>query len=78
MEKRDEELINQLVPENEELQKLVKEHREFEVRLQEFNKRLFLTDEENQEKKRLQKLKLAGRDRIEQILREHRAKGKKA
>ena len=75
METKDEELINQLIPENEELQKLVKEHREFEAQLEELNKRLYLSVEENQEKKRLQKLKLAGRDRIEQILKDHRAKG---
>ena len=74
MEKRDEELINRLILENEELKKLVKEHREFEAQLDEFNKRLYLSDEENQEKRRLQKLKLAGRDRIEEILRNYRAK----
>ncbi len=72
MEKRDEELINRLIPENEELRKLVKEHKEFESRLDELKKRLYLSDEENREKKRIQKLKLAGRDRIEQILRESR------
>lgn len=75
MEKRDEELIAQLIAEDEELRKLVKEHKEFESRLEEFNKRLYLSDEENREKRKLQKLKLAGRDRIEQILRDHRAKG---
>lgn len=75
MEKRDEELIAQLIAEEEELRKLVKEHKEFESRLEEFNKRLYLSDEENREKRKLQKLKLAGRDRIEQILRDHRAKG---
>ena len=78
MEKKDEELINQLIPENEELGKLVKEHKEFEAQLEEFNKRLYLSDEENREKKRLQKLKLAGRDRIDQILREHRSRGARA
>jgi uncharacterized protein len=67
MEKRDEELVNQLIPENEEL-------KEFEIQLEEYNKRLYLSDEENRERKRIQKLKLAGRDRIEQILREYRAK----
>jgi len=76
MEKRDQELIDQLLPENQELQKLVKEHKEFESQLGEFSKRLYLSDEENREKKRIQKLKLAGRDRIEQILKDHRAKGK--
>ena len=75
MEKRDEELIAQLIAEDEELRKLVKEHKEFESQLEEFNKRLYLSEEENREKKKLQKLKLAGRDRIEQILRDHRAKG---
>ena len=75
MEKRDQELIDQLLPENQELQELVKEHKEFESQLGEFSKRLYLSDEENREKKRIQKLKLAGRDRIEQILKDHRAKG---
>jgi len=74
MEKRDEELVNQLIPKNEELKKLVKEHKEFETQLDEYNKRLYLSDEESRERKRIQKLKLAGRDRIEQILREYRAK----
>jgi hypothetical protein len=41
----------------------------------EFNKRLFLSDQEQVERKRLQKLKLAGRDRIDQILTDYRQKG---
>jgi hypothetical protein len=72
MEKRDQELIDRLIPENQELQRLVKEHKEFEAQLEEFNKRLYLSDEQNRERKRIQKLKLAGRDRIEQILRDYR------
>ncbi|MEW6187679.1 MAG: DUF465 domain-containing protein [Thermodesulfobacteriota bacterium] len=74
MEKHDEELIERLIPENDELRTLVKEHGDFENQLAEYNKRLYLTNEENQEKKRIQKLKLAGRDRIEQILSEYRGK----
>lgn len=74
MEKKDQELIERLMPEHEELRRLVDEHREFERKLAEFNKRLYLTDEETLEKKRIQKLKLAGRDRIEQILDEYRRK----
>ena len=74
MEKRDEELIERLIPENEELRKLVAEHKEFESQLDELKKRLYLSDEENREKKRIQKLKLAGRDRIEQILKDYRDK----
>jgi hypothetical protein len=74
MEKRDEELIERLISENEELRKLVTEHKEFESQLDELKKRLYLSDEENREKKRVQKLKLAGRDRIEQILKDYRDK----
>lgn len=75
MEKRDQELIDQLIPENQELRNLVKQHQEFEAQLEEFNKRLYLSEEHNRERKRIQKLKLAGRDRIEQILRDHRKAG---
>ena len=75
MEKKDEELIEKLIPEDPELEKLVKEHKEFEARLEEFNKKIYLTEEETRERKGIQKLKLAGRDRIEQILRRHRNQG---
>ena len=77
MEKRDEELVNRLLadPGNEELNRLMTEHRDFEIRLEEFKKRVYLTDQEQLERKRLQKMKLAGRDRIEQILAPHREKG---
>jgi hypothetical protein len=72
MEKKDEELIEKLLPDHEELRKLVAEHKSFESQLDEYKKRLYLSEEENLEKKRIQKLKLAGRDRIEQILKDHR------
>jgi hypothetical protein len=41
--------------------------------LQEFNRRIYLTPDEEIERKRLQKLKLAGRDRIESILAKYRS-----
>ena len=74
MEKRDEELVIQLLaePGNDELRKLMGEHHDYEARLDEFNKRVYLGDQEQVERKRLQKLKLAGRDRIEQILTDYR------
>ena len=75
MEKRDEELIEKLLPDHPELDKLLKEHREFEVQLEEFNKKIYLTEEENRQRRSIQKLKLAGRDRIEEILRNYRNKG---
>jgi uncharacterized protein YdcH (DUF465 family) len=74
MEKNDQELINQLMGRDPELKKYVEEHRAYEKLLEEFNRRPYLTAAETMERKRLQKLKLAGRDRIEQILAQHRQK----
>jgi len=75
MEKQDLELIERWANQDPELKRYVEEHREFERRLEEFNRRPYLTPLEDLERKRLQKLKLAGRDRIEQILAKYRQKG---
>jgi uncharacterized protein YdcH (DUF465 family) len=72
MEKWDEELIARLHPHDEELRKQVAAHRKYEEQLEEFNRRPYLTTEEAMEKKRIQKLKLAGRDKIEAILARYR------
>jgi hypothetical protein len=72
MEARDERLISQLIKENETLKEHVDQHREYERQLEEFNKRIHLTTDESMERKRIQKLKLANRDKIERILLEHR------
>ncbi len=74
MEKQDLELIEQLMGRDPELKQYVEKHREYEKQLDEFNRRPYLTTAENIERKRLQKLKLAGRDRIELILAQHRQK----
>ena len=72
MEKWDEELIARLLPRDEELRKHIEAHRQYEEQLEEFGQRPYLTTEEEMEKKRIQKLKLAGRDKIEAILAKHR------
>lgn len=74
MEDRDLTLIRTWIHQDEELKQRMDEHEEFERRLEEFNCRPYLTAEETLERKRLQKLKLAGRDRIEQILAKYRTK----
>lgn len=73
MEKKDEELIRALLPEEPELRERYEEHRELEARLEALQQRAYLSAEEEFEKKRLQKLKLAGKDRIMEILARHRA-----
>jgi uncharacterized protein YdcH (DUF465 family) len=72
MEVQDETLIQRLIPENPELRKLMEDHLAFERRLDELNSLPYLTPEEDQEKKALQKSKLAGKDRIEVIIAPHR------
>jgi len=72
MEKWDEELIARLLPRSEELRQYIEEHQGYEEQLEKFSQRPYLTTEEEMEKKRIQKLKLAGRDKIEAILAKHR------
>jgi uncharacterized protein YdcH (DUF465 family) len=74
MEKQDLEIIAQWEPRNPELKRYLEAHRDYERQLEEFNRRPYLTTQETIERKRLQKLKLAGRDKIEQILAKYRGK----
>jgi len=73
MEKRDEELIRSLIDRDAELRKHYLEHEDFERQLARFNDKPHLSAEEEVERKRLQKLKLAGKDRMMEILHRHRA-----
>ncbi|MFH1137383.1 MAG: DUF465 domain-containing protein [Pseudomonadota bacterium] len=77
METQDQELITRLIQADEELRTLVEQHREYEEQLEEFNRRPYLTTEETIEKKKIQKQKLAGKDRIEAILAQYRNQGMK-
>jgi hypothetical protein len=76
MEKADEELVARWIDKDPELKSNMENHLEYERQLEEFNRRAYLTADETVERRRLQKLKLAGRDRIEQILAQYRAKEK--
>ena len=73
MERRDLDLVQKYVSSDPELQRCMEDHEEYERKLEEFNRRLYLTPEEEVERKRIQKLKLAGRDRIEVILSKYRS-----
>ena len=73
MEKKDEELIQSLLPHDEELKRYYEEHLVLEQRLSEFNRRAYLTPEQELERKQIQKLKLSGKDRIMEILDKHRS-----
>ncbi len=75
MEKRDQELIQKFLTTDPELKKCMEDHAEYERKLEEWNRRVYLPPEEEMERKRIQKLKLAGRDRIEAILAKYRSQG---
>ena len=74
MERQDLEIIAEWKGQDPELKRYLDQHEEFERQLEEFNRRPYLTAAETMERKRLQKLKLAGRDKIEQILAKYRQK----
>jgi uncharacterized protein YdcH (DUF465 family) len=73
MEKKDEELIQTLFEREPELRRYYEEHVDLERQLVTFQQKVYLTPEEELEKKRLQKLKLMGKDKIMDILSRYRA-----
>jgi len=75
MEKYDEELISQWINKDEELKKYIGEHKEFKRKLEELEKRPYLTTAEETERKNLKKLKLRSKDKIEAILCRYRSQG---
>lgn len=74
MNQKEEELKKRLMIEDEEFRRLSEEHQEFERQLDQFNSKSFLTPTEEMERKKIQKLKLAGKDRMEMILSTYRNK----
>ena len=69
---KDKELIAKYAAQDEELRKLVEEHRALDERLEEFHRRPYLTAEEEVEKKKIQVHKLALKDQIMVIVEKYR------
>jgi uncharacterized protein YdcH (DUF465 family) len=63
-----EEKIAALVEKDPEFKTLVQEHRMLDGKLKEFDRKVYLSPNEEMERKRLQKLKLAKKDKIAQRL----------
>jgi len=72
MAENDMDLIQRLSEENPRFRKLHEQHLFFEKQLQDLDERNYLTPEEDFERKKIQKLKLAGKDEMEVILRDFR------
>ncbi len=61
-------LIERTKRENDEFRQLLEEHQGYEEQLGNFNEQSYLTNAQEVERKRLQKLKLLGKDRMIAIL----------
>lgn len=72
MEAKEEEMIRSLVDTDSELRHCYEEHQELKQRLEQLRQQSHLTEEEELEEKQIQKQKLAGKDRMMQILARHR------
>ena len=72
MEQKDQQLIQQFIDQDNELRILWKNHLDLKKRIEKLDKRIHRSTEEEMEKRRLQKLKLAGKDKIEKILLKYR------
>lgn len=64
----DDTLIEQVKREDTEFRRLLDEHQRYETQLDTYAGLRFLTTEQEMERKRLQKLKLLGKDRMIAIL----------
>jgi uncharacterized protein len=69
MEDYDQSLVERLFDGNPRFRLLYEEHQLLEKELQKLNQKAFLSSEEEVEKKKVQKLKLAGKDEMDRILR---------
>jgi uncharacterized protein YdcH (DUF465 family) len=74
METEENALIEHLKQTNPEFRQLTEEHLRYEHQLEEFNNMRYLTSEQELEKKRVQKIKLRGKDRMAEILREYKSR----
>ena len=69
---KEQEIAEILLKESEEYKKLGEEHKSLEGVLAEIDKKVYLTPEEEVERKRIQKLKLTKKDRMAEIIREYK------
>jgi uncharacterized protein YdcH (DUF465 family) len=69
---KEEETMSVLRNENEEYRKLEEDHRKLDQALDAMHKKKYLTTDEEVEKKRMQKQKLQYKDRMAQIIRDHK------
>jgi uncharacterized protein YdcH (DUF465 family) len=67
---KEQEIIERLKKENEEFKKVLEEHHGLDATLAEIDKKVYLTAEEEIERKKLQKQKLAKKDKMAEYIRD--------
>jgi len=75
MERREEELIQQHLNDDDELKAVYEEHLQLKNKLLEYRSKHYLSIEEEMEEKRIHKLKLASKDRMMVILERYQGRG---
>lgn len=68
----EQEIIDLLRRESEEFKKLDEEHKQLERLLAQIDSKVYLSSDEEMERKRIQKLKLLKKDKMAEIVREYR------
>jgi uncharacterized protein len=69
---KENEIVEFLKTQNEEFRKLSEEHKNLDGLLSEIDSKRYLTAEEEIERKRIQKQKLLKKDRMAELVREHK------
>lgn len=69
---REQEIVESLKKENEEFRKLIEEHHNLDGLLTEMDRKVYLTPEEELERKKMQKQKLARKDRMAELIRDYK------
>ncbi len=67
---KEQEIIERLKKENEEFRKVLEEHHGLDATLAEIDRKVYLTSEEEIERKKLQKQKLAKKDKMAEFIRD--------
>ena len=68
------ELFGRLKEENLDFRRLAEKHREFDLKIGEFDRIYYLTSEQERKRKELQKMKLKIKDQMHAIMRQYRGR----
>ncbi len=69
---KEQEIVETLKKESEEFRRLIEEHHSLEGVLADIDRKVYLTAEEEVERKKIQKQKLAKKDKMAEIIRDYR------